>query len=289
MFEEESRSWTGSGRRAVAAEPRVPGVVVTRGEGPDGPLTRILQERGARVLQWGSIGFAPPEDPDPFLGALARMEGYDWICFSSPRAVDAVVSRVPAPPAGVKMAVVGPSTARALTLAGWPVDRAPEVASGEGLVEVFRAAGDALGARVFFPSSAIAREVIPRGLTDLGAEVHVVTAYRMIVLPLDAKACAAAVDGGEVGVVTFASPSALEGMRVGVGEALFRRLASEVPGAAMGETTAGALRGAGWKRVVVATEATLEGLAEVAWAALHRSGLAGFPAERNSDTNVTLE
>jgi uroporphyrinogen-III synthase len=199
------------------------------------------------------------------------MEGYDWICFASPRAVDAVVSRLPEPPAGVKMAVVGPSTAQALSMAGWPVDRVPKVASGEGLVEVFRAAGDAVGARVFLPSSAIAREVIPRGLTDLGAEVHVVTAYRMVVLPLDAKACAAAVDGGEVGVVTFASPSALEGMRVGVGEALFRRLASEVPGAVMGETTAGALRGAGWKRVRVATEATLAGLAEVALAALRRS------------------
>ena len=252
----------------MAAEPGVAGVVVTRGEGPDGPLTRILREGGARVLQWGSIGFAPPEDPAPFLAALERLEGYDWICFSSPRAVDAVVNRVPVPPAGVKMAVVGPSTGQALLEAGWPVDRTPEVASGDGLVEAFRAAGDAGSARLFFPSSAIAREVIPQGLSALGAEVHVVTAYRMITLPLDAEACTAAFDGGEVGVVTFASPSALEGLRAGVGEPLFGRLASGVPAAAMGTTTAGALQAAGWDRVVVAGEATLRGLAAAALAAI---------------------
>lgn len=254
----------------MVAESAGAGIVVTRGEGPDGPLTRILREGGARVLQWGSIGFAPPEDPAPFLGALGRLEAYDWICFSSPRAVEAVVSRVPEPPADVKVAVVGPSTARVLRGAGWPVDRVPEVASGEGLVEAFRDAGDAGGARIFFPSSAIARAVIPQGLTALGAEVLVVTAYRMTTLPLDAKACTAAVDRREVGVVTFASPSALDGLRAGVGETLFGRLASRVPAAAMGMTTAGALRAAGWERVVVAKEATLEGLAAAALAAIRR-------------------
>ena len=38
------------------------GVAVTRGEEGEGPLTLALKERGARVLDWGSIGFAPPED-----------------------------------------------------------------------------------------------------------------------------------------------------------------------------------------------------------------------------------
>ena len=230
----------------------------------DGPLTRILQASGARVLQWGSMAFAPPEDPAPFLGALGRLEVYDWICFSSPRAVDAVVRRVPEPPARVRMAVVGPSTADALREAGWTVDRVPVDASGEGLVEAFRLAGDASGARVFLPASALAREVIPRGLSALGAEVHQVTAYRTVTLPLDAAECRAAFENGEVQVVTFASPSAMEGLKAGVGEALFGRLAREVPAAAMGPTTAGALRAAGWERVTIAKEATLEGLAEAA-------------------------
>jgi len=178
--------------------------------------------------------------------------------------VEAVVSRVPAPPPGVRMAAVGPSTARALREAGWPADRVPSDPSGEGLVEAFRSAGDAAGARVFFPASAIARDVIPKGLAGLGALVHQVTAYRMVQLPLDADACRAALDRGDVDVVTFASPSAMDGLRTGLGAELFRRLAREVTAAAMGPTTGAALRDAGWKKIVVARDATLEGLAEAA-------------------------
>ncbi len=248
----------------MAADTQARGIAITRGEGADGPLTQILRARGARVLQWGSIAFAPPEDPAPFFEALEGLEAFDWICFSSPRAVDAVVSRIPEPPPGVKMAAVGPSTAKDLLAGGWPVDRVPEKPSGEGLVREFEVAGDGAGALVFFPASAIARDTLPRGLEALGARVVQVTAYQMVNLPMDREACAAAFEGGEVQVVTFASPSAMEGLRTGVGEELFLRLAGAVPAAALGATTADALRSAGWERVQVASDATLEGLAEAA-------------------------
>lgn len=236
------------------------GVAVTRGEGPEGPLTLLLKREGARVLDWGSIGFAPPEDPNPFFAALERLGDYDWIVFSSPRAVDAVIPRVGALPEGLKVAAVGPSTAEALAQEGWRADRVPEVGSGEALVKVFRIAEDVAGTRIFFPSSAIAREVIPLGLSALGARVDQVVAYRMMTLPLDRGACHESVDRDEVQVVTFASPSAMEGLRVGVGEQLFDRLALQVPAAAMGPTTAAALERAGWRRITVASSPDFPGL-----------------------------
>jgi uroporphyrinogen-III synthase len=254
------------------------GVAVTRQEEPTGALTTFLQALGARVVPWGSIAFAPPEDPAPFLDALVRLESYHWICFSSPRAVESVVRRAAAPPPGVRMAAVGPSTATALASAGWPVDRLPAHATGEGLVEAFRLAGDAAGARVFFPASAIARETIPAGLRALGAVVERITAYRTVALPLDREACRRQVEGGEVQVVTFTSPSAMEGLRAGLGEDLFRSLAGSVPAAAMGPTTAASLEGMGWKRVVVAGTATMEGLARAAAKA------AAGAAERGGET-----
>ncbi len=240
------------------------GVVVTRVEDADGPLTTHLRQGGARVLHWGSIAFAPPEDPGPLLAALRRLGWYDWICFSSPRAVEAVVDRVAGAPVGVRMAAVGPTTRATLLAAGWPVHRVPADARGEGLVEAFRAAGDAGGARVFFPASAIARDTLPRGLGELGAMVDQVTAYRTVAVPLDREACRRDVEGGEVQVVTFTSPSALGSVRSGLGEELFQPLARSVPAAAMGPTTAGALEGVGWRRIVVAEDATLESLARAA-------------------------
>ena len=240
------------------------GVAVTRGEEGRGPLSRELRERGAEVLDWGTVGFAPPEDLCPLFSALLGIGEYDWICFSSPRAVAAVVSRVPQPPAGVGMAAVGPSTADSLRNAGWPVDRVPQNGLGEALVEAFRTAGDAGDARILFPASAVARDVIPRGLSELGGKVDRVVAYRMIHLPLDAEACIASLEMGEVQVVTFASPSAMEGLRAGLGEEIFHRLAHSLPAAAIGPTTAQALRKAGWSRISVAEEHTMDGLVDAA-------------------------
>lgn len=248
----------------MVADPVPFGIVVTRGEEPAGPLTQLLEGKGARVLQWGSIAFAPPEDPVPLLEVLGELDRYDWIYFSSPRAVEAVVSRVGAPPLGVRMAVVGPSTGKVLEGAGWPVHRVAEDGSGEGVVEAFRQSEDVEGARIFFPASAIARDVVPKGLMALGAQVDQVTAYRLVTLPLDSAACQRSLDRGEVQAVTFASPSAMEGLREGLGEDLFARLAASVPAAAMGATTAGALKGAGWKSIEIADEPTLEGLAAAA-------------------------
>jgi len=178
--------------------------------------------------------------------------------------VEAVVSRLPEPPEDVWVAAVGPTTAAALEEAGWAVHRVPRKGTGEGLVEEFRLAGDASGSQVFFPASAISRDVIPGGLEGLGAEVDRTTAYRMVTLPVDRAACQEAFEGGTVQVVTFASPSAMKGLRSGIGEDLFLELASSVPAAVMGPTTADAVREAGWGTITVAKEPTLAGLAAAA-------------------------
>jgi uroporphyrinogen-III synthase len=147
-------------------------------------------------------------------------------------------------------------------------------------VEAFSKAGDAPAARVLFPASDIARDDIPEGLAELGAKVDRVTAYRMVTLPLDAESCGSQVDAGQVQVVTFASPSAMEGLLEGLGEGLFRRIAEEIPAAAIGPTTARALHGAGWRRVEVAPEPTLDGLAAAAGAALE---------EQDGESSVDFE
>jgi uroporphyrinogen-III synthase len=242
----------------------VTGIVVTRAEDEDGPLTKLLEEAGARVLHWGTIRFAPPEDPAPLHRALGELDHYHWVAFSSPRAVEAVTSRVPEPPPDLRVAAVGSSTARSLEQRGWPVHRVPESNRGDALVEVFRRAGDAGGTRVLFPASAIAREVVPRGLEELGARVDRVTAYRTVSVDLDAESCRTRLERGEVGVITFASPSAGESLERSLGPKLMKGMKETLPAAAIGPTTGRALRESGWRRVVVAEPHTLESLARTA-------------------------
>lgn len=237
------------------------GVAVTRPEDEEGALVRALVALGARVYRWVTIAFAAPDDPAPLWEALGCLSSFHWICFTSPRGVEAVVSRVGEVPVGLRVAAVGPATRAALEAAGWPVHRLGDPPTAEGLVAAFHAAGDAGGARVLFPAGALARPTLGEGLRAQGAEVHQVTAYQTVYPPLDGKRCLKQVEEGEVHAVAFTSPSSVEGLRKGLGEGGFRRVAHELGGAALGLTTAQALEAAGWVRVAVARSPTPEALA----------------------------
>ncbi len=171
-------------------------VVVTRAEAPGGPLGTKLAGQGAEVRHWPVVRISPPADSTPLVRALDNLAEYDWIIFSSPRAVAAVTGRVDGPPAGVRVAVVGESTAESLMEQGWPVDLLPRESGSEGLVAAFSRADFAHGAEVLFPASSIARATIPDGLTDLGARVDRVVAYETTAASLDSDVCLADADSG---------------------------------------------------------------------------------------------
>jgi uroporphyrinogen-III synthase len=243
-------------------------VVVTRAEGVDGPLTRLLSRHGARVLHWAVVAIEPPDDPASLEEGLDRLSSYDWIVFTSPRAVAAVQERRPQAPAGVRVAAVGAATARQLRSTGWPVDIEPAAAGGVGLVEEFRRFG-CDGLRVFFPASSIARETVSKELTARGATVDQVVAYQTVPGSLDAAQCLAAIDTGGATVVTFASPSAVEGLESALGRAGFERLMAACPAVVIGRTTERALNRAGFPAAAAAQPSTLEGLSDAVALALN--------------------
>src|SRR5690606_19462441 len=97
-------------------------VAVTREEEPGGPLASAVARRGARTLDWQAVRTVPPEHPAPLCAALERLAGYDWLVFTSARAVAAVAELVAAPVSGPRVAAVGRATAEAARAAGWEVD-----------------------------------------------------------------------------------------------------------------------------------------------------------------------
>lgn len=249
-----------------------PGVVVTRDESEDGPLGRLLRERGLRVQHWPTIHVAPPADPAPLLEALAGLGSFDWVAFTSPRAVAAVTERLPPvsagshpaggdPPHRVRVAAVGEATAGSLRDAGWPVDLVPAVFTGEALLAALVEAGVGSGTRVFFPASAIARDTLPDGLIEAGAVVVQVEAYRMEAPPLDRAMCRAALESGAVELVTFTSPSTVDNLTAALGPELAKLARARLRAVAIGPTTGAAAERAGYD-VVVADPHTLDGLAE---------------------------
>ncbi|HSY09254.1 MAG TPA: uroporphyrinogen-III synthase [Steroidobacteraceae bacterium] len=233
-------------------------VVVTRAEASDGPLSSQLRTLGLEVLLWPAVSVAPASGHS-LERALSRIAEFDWIVFASRNAVTAVIRWLPRLPDRVRVAAIGRATAQVLKSRGFRVDLMPNEAHAAALVDAFAAQGCA-GARILYPASSRALPTITQGLTQLGAEVRQVEAYRTEAAPLDANDCRAWIDRAVIGAVTFASPSAVIELERALGTSHFARLLSQAKVIAMGPTTARALAARG-KTAVLAESATLSGLA----------------------------
>lgn len=233
-------------------------VLVPRPAGRAGELVEALRAAGARPEVVELIAIEPPADPaalDLAVLALARGE-FSWVALTSVNAVDAVVTRAAAlvrtpVPAGTRVAVVGPSTARAARAAGLPVDLAPPAhGSAAALAEVFPPAPGP--ARVLLPRSDLAPDLLPDALTGKGYRVDDVVAYRTVVRP-PAPAIARRLAAGDFDAVLLTSPStvqALAGLPVAARTAL----------GAIGRPTRSAAAAAGREIAFVAPEPTSAGL-----------------------------
>lgn len=242
----------------VITETRLPPVVVTRAEASDGPLSEQLRSLGLEVLLWPAVEVSVT-DTVALDHALQKLIEFEWIVFASRNAVTAVISRVPAQPANLKVAAVGRATAQVLRQRGWRVDLVPDEANAGALVSAFAPVSRS-GMRVLFPASSRALPTILKGLTQLGAEVTQVEAYRTEPAALDVADCKSWIDRDAIGAVTFASPSAVIELERALGKVDFERLLKHAAAVAIGPTTARELSERG-RAPVLAESATLRGLA----------------------------
>jgi len=233
-------------------------VVVTRAEGADGPLSSQLRDLGLSVLLWPAVATSPSETGQ-LDAELARIGRFDWIVFASRQAVAAVIERLPVRPATLKVAAVGQATAQVLNQRGWSVDLLPEDSNAAALVAAFEAQVPNPRS-VLFPASSRALPTIAAGLSQLGAEVVQVEAYRTEPAALDVEECKSWIAREAIAAVTFASPSAVIELERSLGKESFERLLRAAPAVAIGPTTARELADRG-RAPVLAESATLEGLA----------------------------
>lgn len=235
-------------------------VVVTRAEERDGPLSTELKSLGLPVLIWTAVRVLPA-DTVRLDEVLSRAGSFDWIVFTSRHGVAAVTARLPAPPSGVRTAAVGRATAAVLKQHGWPVHMVPAEPNAASLITAFAASDSARGSRVLYPASSRALPTLAAGLTQLGAEVTTVEAYRTVSgAALDVEDCRSYIARDGVGAITFASPSAVTELESALGKEDFARLLSRAPAIAIGPTTARALTERGYTPTL-AESATLRGLA----------------------------
>ncbi|HUS33538.1 MAG TPA: uroporphyrinogen-III synthase, partial [Kofleriaceae bacterium] len=210
---------------------------------------------------------APAADPDALVRAMSE-GSYDVIMVASARAAHelarAVLAATPIRatlPDVPDVWAVGPATKRALDIAKLPARWPPNVKDGAELARMIAAKMSLAGKRVLVPRAEEGRAEAIAILRNAGAEVVDVIAYRTVPVAVDdenVQEGARILRDGSATLCCVFAPS-----QVGALAAIVGALA-KVPAtfAAIGETTAAALRDAGADRVVVARLPTPEGMAQ---------------------------
>jgi uroporphyrinogen III methyltransferase/synthase len=252
-------------------------VLVTRAEEQAPELAAALRAAGARPEVVPLIRIEPPDDWSPADAALDALARYDGLAFASANAVRALAAR--ACERGRELAgfegrvgCVGPRTAEAARAAGLRVDVVPERHDAEALAAALAAGAPLAGRRWLLPRAEAGREVLAERLRAAGAEVDAVAVYRTAPAPVDAAALRERLARGEIGALTFASPSTVrcfaELLDAPARGALARCLV-----AAIGPVTAEALRRRGIEPdAVPAGASAAELVAALAEAARRRRG-----------------
>jgi uroporphyrinogen-III synthase len=239
-------------------------VVVTRARGGSAKLTEALESAGAIVIEFPTIEIADPESWEPMDDALGECAtgGYEWVVFASVNAVEKVMSRLRASPTSVfgnvKVAAVGPVTAKTLSDLGVEPTLVPEKFTSEALSNEI---GPGFG-RMLFPRVADGPRTVIETMIHLGWAVDEVPAYRNVIARPDAPE-GATIAAAEFDVVTFTSGSTARNF-VAMISPRDVGLAPEDPPdkkvVCIGPSTARAAREAGLRVDAVATDYTVDGV-----------------------------
>lgn len=190
-------------------------IVITRPRSQSGAFVRAIEDLGGEVVEFPTIEILSPESYDPLDQAIERIKNYHWIIFTSVNGVRHFLARFHQLKRdirvleGIKIAAIGPETAKALESAYLHVDLLPREYLAEAILQQLRP-DEIRGRRVLLPRAAEARDVLPKTLRGWGAEVDVVGAYRTVGAKSDAAWLRVMLLEKKIDMITFTSSSTVK-------------------------------------------------------------------------------
>jgi uroporphyrinogen III methyltransferase / synthase len=190
-------------------------ILVTRSRGQSSQFSELLQQQGATVLEMPTLEIQPPSNWDALDGAIKALKTFDWLILTSSNGVDYFVDRMLQNGldlrslAGIKIAVVGEKTAQTLRQRGIQPDFIPPDFVADSLLEHFPEA--VKNCNILFPRVETGgRDVLVKLLTERGAIVTEVAAYQSGCVTQTDPHVIAALEQGQVDIVTFASSKTVQ-------------------------------------------------------------------------------
>ncbi|HSB02678.1 MAG TPA: uroporphyrinogen-III synthase [Anaerolineales bacterium] len=239
-------------------------ILITRPRVQASDFAEKLRAAGFEPIFFPVIEIRPIENNVALERALSKLECYDWLVFTSVNAVEVVFNNSNLSQGdkglGVRVAAIGPKTAKALEARGVKPDFVPDEYVAESILPGL---GDLRGKWVLLPRAELARKALPEAIAEAGGVPHEISVYQTLPVQPD-PTCLAALKSG-VDIVTLTSPSTVQNFVVIARQNGLDPL--HLPGdplfACIGPITEQAARDEGLVNIVVAREYTTEGLIEV--------------------------
>ena len=242
-------------------------IVVTRARKQASDMVKKLSDLGAECLEVPVIRIRVPDDTTLLDQAIATIQKYDWLIFTSVNGVDVFFSRMDAMGKDtralghVKTSAIGPATADRMRANGLNADIVPESFRAESVVTAFEKL-DMAGEKVLLPRAAGARPVLPVELVKMGATVDEIIAYTAVSETTETAPLVEGLREKTIDMVTFTSSSTVTNFKALLPSDEFEDLISGITIAAIGPITADTARENGFHVNVTADTYTIDGLCE---------------------------
>jgi len=153
---------------------------ITRPEERVAEAVALVEEHGGKTLVAPTLELKISNSHS--LVKMCQMAGeLDWIIFTSPTGIISLFKHCEnlkdRLKSSCKIAVVGPRTENYLEKKGLKADLIPDKFTAEGLLDVFKDI-EITGKKIGIPKTLAARDTLPDGLKNMGAEIVIAEAYR---------------------------------------------------------------------------------------------------------------
>jgi uroporphyrinogen III methyltransferase/synthase len=241
-------------------------VVVTRSREQAGELAQLLAGRGADVLAVPTIKLAPPTDLAPLKDALVSLNAYDWLVFTSTNGVTAFFEYFfkgfedLRDIGGVRIAAVGPATAKKLKELHLKVDLMPDDYTAASIVKAFEGYESIENLKICLFRAEVANPELPQELDAEGAIVDDIPVYRTVPETEDPDGAGALLAESGADWVTFTSGSTAENFQARYDLPALLKQFPQMKVSSIGPETTRVLRALGMEPTVEAQPHTMEGL-----------------------------
>ena len=188
-------------------------IIITRSRTQASRLANALEERSACCIEIPTISIeAPSDDYAGMDDGIEHLDEYNWLIFTSQNGVNYFFNRLfekgkdLRSVGHLKLAAIGPATAKELKKYGLNNDCVPKQYKAEDLVEEMRPLVKA-GDKILIPRAKVARSVLPEGLESMGCDVNVVEAYTTHPDKGGKEKLLEILENKKVDIVTFTSSS----------------------------------------------------------------------------------